>query len=58
MREYKHELSKYTIQELNQILKSVNEMITIPIVNKWNLKTEQLFEMNGQLIKELENRIK
>ena len=58
MREYKHELSKYTIQELNQILKSVNEMITIPIVNKWNLKREQLFEMKGQLIKELENRIK
>ena len=58
MREYKHELSKYTIQELNQILKSVNEMITIPIVNKCNLKTEQLFEMKGQLIKELENRIK
>ena len=58
MREYKHELSKYTIQELNQILKSVNEMITIPIVNKWNLKTEQLLEMKSQLIKELENRIK
>ena len=37
MRENKHELSKYTIQELNQILKSVNEMITIPIVNKINI---------------------
>ena len=58
MRENKHELSKYTVRELNQILKSIEEMITIPIVNKWNLKREQLFEMKGQLIKELENRIK
>ena len=58
MRENKHELSKYTVRELNQILKSIEEMITIPIVNKWNLKREQLFEMKGQLIKELERRIK
>ncbi len=58
MRENKHELSKYTVRELNQILKSIEEMITIPIVNKWNLKREQLFEMKGQLIKELESRIK
>ena len=57
MRENKHELSKYTVRELNQILKSIEEMITIPIVNKWNLKREQLFEMKGQLIKELESRI-
>ena len=65
MRENKHELSKYTVRELNQILKSIEEMITIPmllksqpLVNKWNLKREQLFEMKGQLIKELESRIK
>ena len=66
MRENKHELSKYTVRELNQILKSIEEMITIPmllfnniqVVNKWNLKREQLFEMKGQLIKELESRIK
>ena len=65
MRENKHELSKYTVRELNQILKSIEEMITIPnllhnipFVNKWNLKREQLFEMKGQLIKELESRIK
>ena len=58
MRENKHELSKYIVRELNQILKSIEEMITIPIVNKWNLKREQLFEMKGQLIKELESRIK
>ena len=56
MREYKHELSKYTIQELNQILKSVNEMITIPIVNKWGLKREQLIEMKEQLKTELKTR--
>ena len=41
MRENKHELSKYTVRELNQILKSIEEMITIPIVNKWNLNREQ-----------------
>jgi|TARA_R100000084_G_scaffold105258_1_gene62530 hypothetical protein len=51
-----NELSKYTVQELNQILKSVNEMITIPIVNKWNLKREQLIEMKEQLKTELKTR--
>lgn len=56
MRKYKHELSEYTVQELNQILKSVNEMITIPIVNKWNLKREQLIEMKEELKTELKTR--
>ena len=51
-----NELNKYTIQELNKILDSVNEMITIPIVNKWGLKREQLIEMKEQLKTELKTR--
>ena len=30
------ELKNYTKEELNKILKSVDEMITIPIVNRFN----------------------
>lgn len=51
-----NELSKYTKEELNKILESVNEMITIPIVNKWGLKREKLIQMKNQLQTELLNK--
>lgn len=50
------ELKNYTKEELNKILKSVDEMITIPIVNRFNLNRKQLIEMKKQLKTELLNR--
>ena len=50
-------LKGYTITELNLMLKRVEEMIVIPIVNRFNLNTEQLKEMRKQLKSELNNRI-
>ena len=38
-------LKKYTITELNLMLKRVEEMIVIPIVNRFNLNKEELIEM-------------
>tara|TARA_R100001510_G_scaffold54456_1_gene57183 strand:+ start:955 stop:1116 length:162 start_codon:yes stop_codon:yes gene_type:complete len=52
----KNELNNYTKEELNKILKSVNEMITIPIVNKWGLKKENLIKMKNRLESELLNK--
>ena len=50
-------LKKYTITELNLMLKRVEEMIVIPIVNRYNLNRQQLKEMRQQLKSELNNRI-
>lgn len=50
-------MKKYTIKELNTILKQVEEMITIPIVNKYNLNRKELIEMRKELKTELNNRI-
>lgn len=50
-------LKKYTITELNLMLKRVEEMIVIPIVNRFNLNKEELIEMKKQLETELNNRI-
>ena len=50
-------LKGYTITELNLMLKRVEEMIVIPIVNRFNLNKEQLKEMRKQLKSELNNRI-
>ena len=50
-------LKKYTITELNLMLKRVEEMIVIPIVNRINLNKEELIEMKKQLETELNNRI-
>jgi len=49
-------LKKYTITELNLMLKQIEEMIVIPIVNRYNLNREQLKEMRQQLESELNNR--
>jgi hypothetical protein len=50
------DLKKYTTEELNIILKSVKQMIVIPIINKFNLNREQLIQMRNQLQTELKNR--
>ena len=50
-------LKKYTITELNLMLKRVEEMIVIQIVNRFNLNKEELIEMKKQLETELNNRI-
>ena len=50
-------LKGYTITELNLMLKRVEEMIVIPIVNRYDLNREQLKEMRKQLKSELNNRI-
>jgi ElaB/YqjD/DUF883 family membrane-anchored ribosome-binding protein len=52
----KSELEKFTNEELNTILKRVEEMLVIPIANVHNLNDEQLKEMKSQINKELENR--
>tara|TARA_Y100001938_G_C7942638_1_gene355088 strand:- start:267 stop:524 length:258 start_codon:yes stop_codon:yes gene_type:complete len=49
-------LKKYTITELNLMLKRVEEMIVIPIVNRFNLNKLELIEMKKQLETELNNR--
>lgn len=52
----KSQLEKYTNEELNIILKNVEEMLVIPIENVHNLNREQLKEMKSEINKELENR--
>tara|TARA_R110002074_G_scaffold369190_1_gene543806 strand:+ start:513 stop:671 length:159 start_codon:yes stop_codon:yes gene_type:complete len=49
-------LKKFKKTELEQILKSVKEMIMIPIVNKFNLSREELEKMEKQLLTEIESR--
>ena len=48
------ELEKFNVSELNKMLKSINEMIIIPIQNVWNLSSKDLKEMKI----DVENRIK
>jgi len=52
----KTELTRFNIKELNKILNSVNEMITIPIHNKFNLNRDELLKMKTQLETEIKNR--
>lgn len=50
------DLKKYTTEELNIMLKSVEEMIVIPLINRFNLNREELIQMRNQLQTELKNR--
>ena len=50
------DLKKYTTEELNIMLKSVEEMILIPLINRFNLNREELIQMRNQLQTELKNR--
>ena len=52
----KTELKKYSITELETILKQVNDMLLIPVMNKFNLNNQELKEMQKQLNKELSKR--
>ena len=52
----KTELKKYSIIELETILKQVNDMLLIPVMNKFNLNNQELKEMQKQLNKELSKR--
>ena len=52
----KSHLQKYTNEQLNIILKNVEEMLVIPIHNVHNLNREQLKEMKSEINKELKNR--
>ena len=52
----KTELKKYSIIELETILKRVNEMLLIPVMNEFNLNNQQLKEMQKELNKELSKR--
>jgi hypothetical protein len=56
MQNSKPQLEKYTNEELNIILKNVEEMLVIPIHNVHNLNREQLKEMKSEINKELKNR--
>ena len=38
----KTELKKYSIIELETILKQVNDMLLIPVMNKFNLNNQEL----------------
>ena len=51
---------KRTKKELQTILKSINEMITIPMFNKFNLSKDELKEMRKQIkleIDKLDNKL-
>tara|TARA_R100000231_G_scaffold81920_1_gene62707 strand:+ start:151 stop:519 length:369 start_codon:yes stop_codon:yes gene_type:complete len=52
----KTELKKLSTTELNKILKQVNTMLLIPVMNVWNLNNEQLKEMKKELKQELTKR--
>ena len=52
----KTELKKYSTTELNKILKQVNTMLLIPVMNVWNLNNQQLKEMKKELKQELLKR--
>jgi outer membrane usher protein FimD/PapC len=52
----KTELKKYSTIELETILKRVNEMLLIPIINEFNLNNQELKEMQKELNKELSKR--
>ncbi len=45
---------KKTKKELQTILKSINEMITIPMFNKFNLSKDELKEMRKQIKLEID----
>tara|TARA_R100001460_G_scaffold64736_1_gene105035 strand:+ start:549 stop:698 length:150 start_codon:yes stop_codon:yes gene_type:complete len=44
---------KRTKKELQTILKSINEMITIPMFNKFNLSKDELKQMRKEIETEL-----
>lgn len=44
---------KRTKKELQTILKSINEMITIPMFNKFNLSKDELIQMKKEIETEL-----
>ena len=44
---------KKTKKELQTILKSINEMITIPMFNKFNLSKDELIQMRKEIETEL-----
>ena len=48
---------KRTKKELQTVLKSINEMITIPMFNKFNLSKDELKQMRKEIETEL-NKIK
>ena len=52
----KTQLKKYSTIELETILKRVNEMLLIPIINEFNLNNQELKEMQKELNKELSKR--
>ena len=52
----KTELKKYSITELETILKQVNDMLLIPVMNKFNLNNQELKEMQKELKQELTKR--
>ena len=47
----KTELKKYSTTELETILKRVNEMLLIPIINEFNLNNQELKEMQKKFDK-------
>ena len=44
---------KRTKKELQTVLKSINEMITIPMFNKFNLSEDELKQMRKEIETEL-----
>ena len=44
---------KKTKKDLETVLKSINEMITIPMFNKFNLSKDELIQMKKEIEAEL-----